>query len=695
MATVVTLPGAPAGTTLTYTLNNAFNGALAQSIANALAAASTGGGGGLVIGTVDGSGGFSKNTVAGSVGELEMTSLSGAAVNVTGAGSGWNYLINSPGNAGPDAVSGQKGLSIMGGDGNHTVSNADVVVLGDGNDVVNETDPTITYNVAVGNGSNTLVGGQHGTLAGGTGSNVFNLSGESGLGGNVVFSQGAASKDSILAGAGSDTINMLTPVSATVGGQVTGATGGDLTVNVGDGTGNTGRKDTISAGPVASVTVNNNRGRGMVLFGSKTGPTNVVDNAFATSTIRGQGGALSATIQGAGANLVYGSGGASVVWSSTASGGLMTPSDSAAGALNATISGAKVSGSTGNKGATIEFTSVSSGAFIFGGGSGVGSDLNVDDLGAGNTASAPNVASLNVTAAGSNGVFVGGSGKTNALVSGKGNQVYTQYATGDASETVTGSSNTIGIGNATFGGNLTVTGAGSGNTIVPLNSGSAVVNIVDGGTGEDVLGTYGTGPVNVTVSGTNDTIAAGPGVTQVNDEGATAPQILNLGGALTFVGGTGSATVQAFNFTGSSVVTTVFGGVGNSNITYADVSSAQGLFYQAGTGNDTLDATHSVKNDTLAAGPGNVTLTAGSGQTEFLFSKTIIEGVGSVGGTANLVTNFTVNGANSVNIGGGYASNSASVSAAGSSALLTLSDGTQITFAKTTTTQLNAAIVYT
>lgn len=691
MATV-TVPGPQLGQTITFTYNNSTNTALAQRIADALAAASTGSS--LSINTVDGGGAFPSNTKGGS-GELVMTSASGAAVDVTAPGSGYQFLVDNL-NSGGDAITGQVGLSVMGGDGAHTVNDADAVVLGDGDNVVNENAHVVPYNVAVGNGSNTLVGGEHGTLAGGLGTNIFNLTAEDGLGGNLVVSQGTTSKDSIKAGIGFDTVNFLTPISATVGGQVTGGPGGALTVNVGDGTNNTGRKDTISAGADSSVTVNNNRGRGMVLFGSKTGATTVVDNAFATSTIRGQGGPLSATIEGAPANLVYGSGGASVLWSSSLTGGLITASDSTAGALNASISGANVSANTNNHGGSFLLTSLSSGAFIFGGGSGAGSDLTVDDAGKNNTASAPNTASLNVTAGGSGGVFVGGTGLTNALVSGSNNQVYTQYSTGSANETVTGASNTIGIGNAAAGGSVTLNGAASNNIIVPLNTGSAPVNVLDAGTGDLVLGTYGSGAVNTTVSGTNDTIAAGPGATTVVASLATTPQILNLGGALTFVGGVGSATVHAFNFTGSPQVTTVFGGADGSNITYADASNAQGLYYQAGVGNETLNAGVAVQNETLAAGSGNVTLTAGKGVTEFLFSKTIIEGSGSTGGTANLVQNFTVNGGNNVDIGGGYASNSGSVSAgAGGSSVLTLSDGTEITFANTTTGQLNAAIRYT
>src|SRR6185312_9003720 len=121
---IVTVPGAPLGTTFTYTYNNAFNTTLAQSIANVLAAASSGGS--LLVNTIDGSGSFPVSQ-SGGTGELVMQA--GSANNVTvGAPifTGYSALIDELTSG--DTINGASGLSVMGGDGNDVISNAQFIV---------------------------------------------------------------------------------------------------------------------------------------------------------------------------------------------------------------------------------------------------------------------------------------------------------------------------------------------------------------------------------------------------------------------------------------------------------------------------------------------------------------------------------------------------------------------------------------
>ena len=178
--------------------------------------------------------------------------------------------------------------------------------------------------------------------------------------------------------------------------------------------------------------------------------------------------------------------------------------------------------------------------------------------------------------------------------------------------------------------------------------------------------------------------------------------MLNLGGNLKFVGGAGSATVEAFNFTGlppgggGLSGTTIFGSVDGDNILYSSLSNAGGLDYQAGLGNETLNASGSKTSDTLAAGPGNVAMTVGSGITDLLLVQSIIGGAGSVlGGASDSVSGFAGNAGNFVDIMG-YASGSGAVTTvSGGSSLLTLTDGTKITFENVSSSALVAAIKYT
>ena len=137
-------------------------------------------------------------------------------------------------------------------------------------------------------------------------------------------------------------------------------------------------------------------------------------------------------------------------------------------------------------------------------------------------------------------------------------------------------------------------------------------------------------------------------------------------------------------------------------INYAGQGTVFGV-YQAGAGNETLNAAKSygavlasgsslsgssdqliggLGNDTLVGGVGTTTLTGGAGQNVFEFTKVL-------GGGSATVTDFT--SSDSVVLQG-YGGTVPTPTASGSNTILSLSDGTKITFLNVSTSALTGHI---
>lgn len=254
----------------------------------------------------------------------------------------------------------------------------------------------------------------------------------------------------------------------------------------------------------------------------------------------------------------------------------------------------------------------------------------------------------------------------------------------------TGSSYDIALG----GGNDTVLANGSGS--------------IDAGAGTNVIGVSGSpGTSNVVFSdGTGDTIAAGAGVATVGETGTKSTIFMGttsglyvdggtnntivgssaytnqtvFGGGndvifggnntLTFVGGTGSSTIVG------GIKDTIFGSSG-SDISYFSSTSSATLV--AGAGSETLNAGGGTQGDMLIGGSGSTTMFAGMGADSLAFFN------GSAGGT-DLVNGFSnEDQIDLVN----YSGATPTVTSAGGSTTINLSDGTKITLSGFTSTNTN------
>jgi Ca2+-binding RTX toxin-like protein len=234
MAATVSVPSAN-GQIITYTnvFNTPQNLALAQQIEQALFAALAGDPLNAQI--------YSPPTtppaIPTDVNELVVpVSLSGGTVFTP---AGYTFVADSTGGGSFTVVGAQ---NFIGGNGNITVwdtvgvpsvgGGLDTITAGDGNDLFGLTAGT-TYDAAGGNGNDTYVAAGSGTVAGGTGSNLFFVDGGSNLvlsfGHDEIIAAGGASTiathgsgDVIFGGSGDMDVFGTGATNLTVGGSITG-----------------------------------------------------------------------------------------------------------------------------------------------------------------------------------------------------------------------------------------------------------------------------------------------------------------------------------------------------------------------------------------------------------------------------------------------------------------------------------------
>jgi len=311
----VTVPGV-AGTVITY--NNVFtnpqNTALAQQIANALAAASVAGS--LTVNADNGTSGPPPSSSG--TNELAV-STSGAVITVP---TGYQFTVDSTG-GGSGTILGVQ--NFIGGSGNLNVTNTagsgtDTIAVGNGSDVLWLVQGS-TYDVAAGNGADTFTAVGTGTITGGTGSNTFFIGGPTsafGSASNTVFLNGT---DTANAGYGSATITASgTDLINNGPGADTDFLAGTATVNSFANT-----SSTIIGGPSANPEL---------VFGN-TGASQFI-SAGGTNLTFVAGSSDSATVLGGtNAATLWGGSGSSISFTGSAAGALFI-----AGAGNETLNAA-------------------------------------------------------------------------------------------------------------------------------------------------------------------------------------------------------------------------------------------------------------------------------------------------------------------------------------------------------------------
>jgi Ca2+-binding RTX toxin-like protein len=247
MTTYVTVPGA-SSTFIVNPYNNVPNLAVAQSIANALAAAQTGST--LSVQPYSTS---LPSVPSGETGEIAVTSPTSGFIQVPG---GYTFTAIGPTTQGgssppgPFTVAGGGSLFVGNQATTYYGSAATAVVsiaAGDGNDLISLPSGS-TYEVGLGNGNDTVYADGTGTVTGGTGNNIFFTGSTSGP--NTINSYGAA--DTIVAGVGTVSVNTYGANPLVFGGSgnlvYLGSAAGSPTI-----TGGTG-KETLFGGSGQNLT---------------------------------------------------------------------------------------------------------------------------------------------------------------------------------------------------------------------------------------------------------------------------------------------------------------------------------------------------------------------------------------------------------------------------------------------------------
>ena len=210
----VTVPG-PGGTSVSLSFTGTANIGLAQQIANALAAAS--GAGTLVTGSpINYTGGSIPLGTPGQTEELVLNASVSGSFTVPPAASGvTEVLILPPDDTNAITIHGSPNLSILGGGGNVTVIDPDVIDLGnDGSttntDLVVATFADSPYEIIMRAGNESVIASGSGTIFGSTGRDSINLLGAGSGTNNLVVSESPNDPgDIVQAGAGNVTIDNL------------------------------------------------------------------------------------------------------------------------------------------------------------------------------------------------------------------------------------------------------------------------------------------------------------------------------------------------------------------------------------------------------------------------------------------------------------------------------------------------------
>jgi Ca2+-binding RTX toxin-like protein len=510
---------------------------LADQIAAALAEAAASG----TLTVVDYTGGSSIPTLPpGSTEELVLSPTVSGSITIPAAASGVVEILVLQ-NSQPITIHGAPGLEILGGEANVSVPDPTIIDLANDGLTTNTDAVTVTsadspYEVAMRAGSETVVGLGSGTIGGGTGANLINVSG-AGVGtNNLIISQGF--NDVITAGAGSVTVDATGARALIQGGS------GSLTVDdtgladsiyaaAGDAAVTTGGLDALVLGSSGVLTVNAAGGVGdTVAFGPGGGTFYSSTNSYQALVYAGSGTSVSVNASNTTYDTIVGD----------------------TGALNV------VAGSATN---LLVWGPISGPGMNFIGGSG----------GAGGTAA---------TVVGQSGHDTIGAG-TGPVVAWVGPNETLQASSGGGNMTLFGASNadinyTAASGSLLFvanSGNETLNAAGSStNDIMWGGIDSTAGNSLVGGSGNDIM-VAGTG---------SDTFNTGAGnnefvfISSVLGSSASHDLITN------FLGGNDSVVLSG----GLSTVSASSGGIGpasfttltlsdNTQITFLGVSSASQL----------------------------------------------------------------------------------------------------------------------
>ncbi|HUC17678.1 MAG TPA: calcium-binding protein [Acetobacteraceae bacterium] len=270
------------------------------------------------------------------------------------------------------------------------------------------------------------------------------------------------------------------------------------------------------------------------------------------------------------------------------------------------------------------------------------------------------------------------------------------FNTGGGSGTVVAGQGSNLIGTPTAGGGNQLIVGGTGNETVTSFTGD---NVISPGGGANLVGLEN-GSDTVSLSGTADTVVAATGDDTVSVTGEDAALIFGGTGRLTFingsapstvVGGSGSETITGGaggglyqggsggenSISGGSGRVTIFGG-GSGDTLAAGGSLGNALV--AASGNETLTSagSHGLDSmyggsgqDVMIAGLGGDIMLGGSGTANFEF----IKGLTSAGSTYDVFNDH----AGDVVTLSGY-SGAPTETSAGGNTVLSLSDGTRITF---------------
>jgi hypothetical protein len=657
MSGSVTVPGVASGTSITLPFVGTANLALATQIANALDQARNNN----TLDVQNYSGGpFTAVPGGDTTLELLLASNVSGSISVPAAAAGITEVLVLQNNTQALTIHGSANLSIIGGGpGALTIDDPNVVDIGANVGSTGTVSMTFSaadspYQVVMGQGFETVNAGGSGTITGGSGPDVINISGPN---------------DIIESGSDGTTVNAVGFASSIDGSN------GVLTVN------DAGYLDTITGGALFATAVTTSGFRADVIGGSNVASTlNVLDNGF-RDTIQAGAGLAAVTLAG---------------FDGLALGGSALLNVSVAGGTGDTVG-------FGSGGGTFASSSLTSGALVFAS----SGEVDVNDTGTSDTI-VGNTGPLLVTSAGALGVIFGegassfvdhDSGDKDTVVAGSGLNTVT---TSSSNAIVFGETGSLLFSNA-------LAAAGSADTVIG-NSGATTVQ------GNTVLVFGPGGTFNITDQGTNDTVVAGAGTGTVhaagNNElmfGETGTfQFIGGAGLVTIVGSSGNGTVA-----GGSGGTTLFGGAGGV-LTFTN-SGVGALTYSGRTGDETVNASGSSTNDVLTGGhdtagansivggSGNDTLVAGTGSDTLVGNASshdlfvFFSANGSAAATDSIV-NF---GSNDLVLLSGYGASAAGAALAGATfaggnTTLTLSDHTTITFVGVSnTTTLEGHIVST